>query len=550
MGPTGGQQDRTGPKVISTDPEQGTTNFSGRSVEFTFDKFVDRNSFRRNVTIEPDLGISFTVEFRRRSAVIEFERDLPENTTVIIKVGTDVTDTNRNKKERPYDLALSTGDVIDSGTITARIVDSESGRGESGNRVFLYRSTENLSERAMYVAETDTSGLAQFGYISEGEYRAFWVVDMNRNRIWDPPRERAQPFMAETFFISEGDSIHLGTLYKSIPDTINPRVEGVGLLSERRLRLRLSEEVLWDQRSFFSVTDTLENQITRAFPLMHDEQNSLVLFAQSEYPLDEESFFTLEATGISDKAGNRLIGDFDPFPGSAVEDTTILRTVSHNAGSGLFPDEPLEITYSAFIDVDAVLDSLIVVEGDQIREEWPFAVVERNILRIHPDDSWQAGIRYQFRVWNPWEQEHELVDPDIWQRNQLGSIQFVLENHNSQHLTHLMLTDADLSIRLDTTFTDSIQIDNLPPLTYRAILFEDTDGDGKWDSGEVEPWRSPEPYELRNSIPVREGFTSEVSVRYLRWEDIQAENDLDEEMEAEEGRDEEEEEEDDETEQL
>lgn len=518
MGPTGGVPDRTGPKVLSTEPMQGATNFAGRRVEFTFDKYIDRNSFRRNVTIEPDLGITYTVDFRRRTAIVEFERDLPENTTVIIKVGTDVTDTNRNKKERPFDLALSTGDVIDSGIISARILGAETGRGESGDRIFLYRYSEDLAIRAMYVAETDTSGLAQFRFISEGEYRAFWVVDMNRNRIWDPPRERAQPFMAETFSLAEGDSIHLGTLYKSIPDTTKPLIEGVGLLSERRLRLRLSEEVEWDHNSFLTVTDTLGNEITKAYPLMEDEQNPLILFAQSVEPLNEEQFFTLSPSGLSDIAGNLLKVDFDPFPGSSVADTTILRTVSHNSGSGLFPDEPLIITYSAFINDSAVRDSLIVVEGDQIREEWPYAEVERNLLRIFPDETWQAGVRYQFRIWNPWEQEHELVDPDIWQRNQLGSIQFVLENHNPQHTTHLTLTDTDLSIRLDTTFTDSIQIDHLPPLTYKAILFEDTDGDGRWDIGSVEPWRSPEPYDIRRTIPVREGFTSEVLVRYSRWE--------------------------------
>ncbi|TVQ65629.1 MAG: hypothetical protein EA360_08515 [Balneolaceae bacterium] len=540
MGPTGGEQDRTGPHVISTSPQTGSTNFSGRQIEFTFDKFIDRNNFRRNVTVEPDLGIPFSFDFKRRTAVVEFERDLPENTTVIIKVGTDVTDTNRNKMERPFELALSTGDVIDSAAITARILDAETGRGESGNRVFLYRMPADLLQRAMYVAETDTSGSAQFGYISEGEYRAFWVNDVNRNRVWDPPRELAQPFMTETFFVSDGDSVHLGTLYKSVPDTTRPRIEGVGLLSEVRLRLRLSEELVWDQDSFFTLLDTLGNEITAAYPLFEDEQNSQILFAQSEEALGEDTFFTLKPHGFTDSAGNPLIVDFEPFPGSSVADTTILRTVSHNAGSGLFPDEPLEITYSAFINEQAVKDSLIVVEGDRIITDWEFTEIERNILRISPGDSWQAGIRYQFRVWNPWEQEHELVDPEIWQRNQLGSILFVLENHDSQIPTYLTLTDSDLSIRLDTTFTDSIQIDNLPPLSYKAILFEDIDGDGKWDRGEVEPWRSPEPYDIRRNIPVREGFTSEVMVRYARWDeddadrgngagDEESENDPDEE---------------------
>lgn len=510
--PTGGEPDRTGPRVISTEPATGTTNFRGTEVRFNFDKFIDRNSFRRNVSVEPDLGIEFDIDFRRRTGVVEFKSPLPENTTIIIQAGTDVTDTNRNKMERPYEIALSTGDVLDNATIIARILDAETGRGESGRRVFLYREPFDLTRRANYVAQTDTSGSLSFGYIAEGSYKAFWINDLNRNRIWDRERERAQPFRFETFDVAYGDSLDLGTLFVSIPDTVSPRIDGVGLLSENRLRLRLSEEVIWQPDAVIIVTDTLENEFTRAFPLYESDQDATVIFAQSELPLPAEGIFTLKPNGITDRAGNSLRVDFSPFPGSAVQDTSILRTISHNAGSGLFPNEALEITYSRFIDNDAVRDSLQIIEGDQVVEDWPHIEIDRHILRIKPDGQWLGGIRYQFRVWNPWEEEREQIQPDIWQRNQLGSIEITLQNDDPEFLNYLTLTDKDNSIRVDTTFSDSVTIDNLPPLEYKVIVFEDVNGNGKWDPGVVDPFERPEPYAIRRSIPVREGFTSEVEL--------------------------------------
>jgi hypothetical protein len=57
---------------------------------------------------------------------------------------------------------------------------------------------------------------------AEGTYKAFWVDDINRNRIWDRNRERAQPFRFETFDVAHGDSVDLGTLYFSVPDTVAP----------------------------------------------------------------------------------------------------------------------------------------------------------------------------------------------------------------------------------------------------------------------------------------------------------------------------------------
>lgn len=512
VAPTGGEPDRTGPRVISTEPATGTTNFRGTEVRFNFDKFIDRNSFRRNVSVEPDLGIEFDIDFRRRTGVVEFKSPLPENTTIIIQAGTDVTDTNRNKMERPYEIALSTGDVLDNATIIARILDAETGRGESGRRVFLYREPFDLTRRANYVAQTDTSGSLSFGYIAEGSYKAFWINDLNRNRIWDRERERAQPFRFETFDVAYGDSLDLGTLFVSIPDTVSPRIDGVGLLSENRLRLRLSEEVIWQPDAVIIVTDTLENEFTRAFPLYESDQDATVIFAQSELPLPAEGIFTLKPNGITDRAGNSLRVDFSPFPGSAVQDTSILRTISHNAGSGLFPNEALEITYSRFIDNDAVRDSLQIIEGDQVVEDWPHIEIDRHILRIKPDGQWLGGIRYQFRVWNPWEEEREQIQPDIWQRNQLGSIEITLQNDDPEFLNYLTLTDKDNSIRVDTTFSDSVTIDNLPPLEYKVIVFEDVNGNGKWDPGVVDPFERPEPYAIRRSIPVSEGFTSEVEL--------------------------------------
>lgn len=514
VAPTGGEPDRTPPRVLSTNPPTGTTNFSGTEVRFNFDKFIDRNSFRRNISVEPDLGIEFEIDFRRRTGIVEFKSPLPDNTTIIVQAGTDITDTNRNKVDRPYEIAISTGDVLDNATIIARILDAETGRGESGRRVFLYREPYDLTQRANYIAQTDTSGSLAFGYIAEGTYKAFWVNDLNRNRIWDRERERAQPFGFETFDVAYGDSLNLGTLFVSIPDTVSPRIDGVGLLSATRLRLRLSEEVIWKSDAEIIVTDTLGNEYTKAFPLYESDEDPAILFAQSELALPEDQFFTLTPKGFTDRAGNSLRIDFSPFPGSAVQDTSILRTISHNAGSGLFPDEALEITYSKFIDDHAVRDSLQIIEGDQVVEAWPHLETDRHILRIKPAEQWQSGIRYQFRVWNPWEEEREIIEPDIWQRNQLGSIEITLQNNHPERVSYLTLTDKDYSIRVDTTFTETITIDNLPPLEYKAIVFEDVNENGRWDPGVVEPFEKPEPYAIRRSIPVREGFTSEVEMIY------------------------------------
>lgn len=514
MGPTGGEPDQQGPEIVGTDPANRTTNFDGNEVSFTFDQFIDRNSFRQNVSVQPDLGIQYEVDFRRKTATVEFLSPLPDNTTLIVKLGTDVTDTDRNEMDAPFDLALSTGDVLDDANITARLLDAQTGRGQNGQRVFLYAEPYDLSERSRYVAETDTAGRIHFGYLSEGAYKIFYVNDQNQNRIWDQGREAAQPFYQETYELARDDSLDIGTIYISSPDTVAPKVDGVGLLSEIRLRLRLSEEVVINDESEFILTDTLGNEFTRAIPLYTSEEDATVLFAQTVEALPDTMQFLMEANNITDDAENPLEVDISPFLGSAQEDTTALQTISHNAASGLFPDEALEVTYSRFINDDAVGDSLIVLEGDVVRENWQPLEVDNHILRILPQERWESGIRYQFRVWDPWTEERELIEPDFWQKNQLGGIELTVENNDSTIKSYLTLTDQAESIRVDTTFTGFVFVDNLPPLTYQATVFEDIDGNGSWNPGTVVPFSAPEPYGVRNEIPVREGFTSEVTIPY------------------------------------
>lgn len=519
MAPTGGEQDRTSPVVEQTRPETGTVNFTGNEIRFTFDKFIDRNSFRQNVSVEPDLGIQFEVSFSRKTAIVTFLSDLPENTTVAVQAGTDVTDTNRNKLAAPVSVAISTGPVLDDGIITADVRDARTGERESGLKVFLYREPFDLDKRAVYVAETDTSGNVRFDYISEGDYTAFWVNDINRNRIWDPRRERAQPFQTETFTISRSDSIYIGELFVDNPDTTAPVLDGVGLLSERRLRLRFSEEADWSENAHISITDSTGNTpVTTAYPLYISESDGTIIYAQSETPLSETETYMVNLNGFHDMAGNTATTSISPFAGSSEPDTTFLQTISHNGGSGLFPDEPLIVTYSTFIDDDAVSDSLQIVAGDQLIEAWDYQRTERNRLIISPDEVWEPGINYQFRVWNPYEEERELIEPEIWQRNQLGSLEFTLENADSTYTSHIILESDDGSIRVDTTFTSQIEIENLPPLTYFARAFEDRNGNGRWDSGTVRPFSAPEPYIIRRNLPVREGFTSEVQLTYPLYE--------------------------------
>jgi hypothetical protein len=530
VSPTGGEPDRTGPKIIETTPDNGTVNFSDDEIEIEFDKFINRSTLQRALSIEPDLNLQVDINHGRKKATIEFESGLPDNTTIIIRIGTELTDTRSNKLEKPFQLALSTGPVIDRGKVTARVRSASDGSAQSGLKVFLIRDPRDIYEPANYIAETDTAGLVEFSFLGEGTYRPLWVADRNNNRIWEPEREAAQPFYTEKFELKRGDEIDIGTMYLAELDTVPPVLEGVGLLTEDRLRLRFDEEVFWEDDSRIELFDSLMNPYTTAYPIFVPPEDPLVLMAQSERGLSPDQNFLVEMVNIRDEAGNEAFSEIEPFPGSAVEDTVSLKLLGSKSVDGVFPDEPVVITYNKFIDDPLVTDSLIVIEGDRPVRGWDSLNVDKHRLYIYPEDVWQAGISYEFRVWDPFDMRHQNIRPKVWQRNQLGEIAIAVEDADTTGKYEVRIRDKDENVTVSRSFEREIEIDGLPALEYTVVVFRDLNENGMWDSGIPDPYRAPEPYFVQRKVPVREGFTSEINVEF-NTEIRVLENDLEDSQE-------------------
>lgn len=510
--PTGGPPDREGPTIVSTEPETGTTDFSGRTITFHFSEFVNRSSLSNEITVEPDIGITYSLDWGRKSVSVAFERELPELTTLIVTIGTGLTDTNGNKLAAPKKVAVSTGPEIDDGELRGKVLDALTGEGNEGNKVLLYRSPVNLEERANYIAETDTAGVFQFSYLRQGTYKAFWVDDRNRNKIWEPEMERAQPFNREFIELEKGEADTLNTLYIADSDTTSPALQGVGLFSSRRLRMRFSESINVTDSTRISIADSLGNTYAEAYPLYRIPSEQYVLFAQSQEPLADEVSYRTLVEHIADNAGNVTDTTSFDFTGSAQSDTTQQRIIQRRNESGIYPTEPIEIIYAKPINEGVLSDSLKVVEGEKLIEDWDPITVDRNRFLVEPTDQWKEGIDYEFRIWDPAKESYMNIRPTIWHSNQLGELDIQLRDTTKTNTFELILRSQERGVIADTTFSKQIALDELPPLTYQLLLFEDLNGNGVWDHGRVQPYRAPEPYFIRNNVPVEQGFTSDLEV--------------------------------------
>lgn len=512
MAPTGGPQDKAGPVVENTTPESGTVKYEGRIFEFYFDEFVNRNNVQNAITVEPDLGISYDVSWKRKRMRIEFEDNFPDSTTVIIKLGTDIMDTHNNKMSKPITLAISTGDEIDSGQITGRIRLAGTGKSAPDKIVLLYRQPFDLSKQATYKAQTDTGGVFNFLYLSEGTYKALIVDDRNRNKIWEREYESAYPFYEETIQLGKKGSDTLDVVYTSQVDTIKPVLQGVGLFSQNRMRLRFSENITTHQNIRFTITDSLENSYTTAYPLYISEKEPFVLFAQSEDPLLENITYKIDPTGITDISGNAPQSVYFEFIGTAQEDTTKQRIIGRDLEKDLLVGDSLTIVYAAPITQPEIVDSLVVIEGDIDFDDWPEVITNNNRLIIGPQENWIEGLDYQFLVWNPITQRRQLFEPNIWDSTEYGEIDIRILDADSTHHHVVSLKDPSGREIRKLDFAEQLTITDLPPVKYTITIFRDDNEDGVWNRGDADPYRSPEKYYVQQNLNVQSGFTSEVQI--------------------------------------
>ncbi len=514
--PTGGPADNTPPVITDTEPQNGTVLFDGDEIRFFFDKYVNRESFASNFRIDPIEGVRYDLRWSGRSVRVRFEEPLPDSTTVIFTVGTGFSDTNRNRIREPFVLALSTGDTIDEGEIEGRVIDAQSGRGKEEAFVFLYRQPFDLEGRAAYVAETDSAGRFTFTYLSSGTYKAFWVDDRNRNRRWERASESARPFYRESVHVNQQRTSQLGRTYISEPDTIRPRLQGTGMLSSQRLRLRYSKGMEIDSEATIDIVNPEGEFFANAVPLFVDKEQANVVFAHAERELPEDLDFKVRTIGITDRHGNEPRSEAPVFSGSAEPDTTHIRLIRHITERGVLQDEPMIFEFSALIEGTSVVDSLEVVRDETIFEAWDPLEIQNNLLILYPPERWSESSDYTIRIFDERTGSRKNISTKIFPYSRMGTLRIQInEDQRIEGIFHhISIRNEVDDVVFEGRTEGELLVENLVPGNYKVFSFRDDDGDEQWFRGEVDPFAAPEPFHVERGVEVHSRMEGDLEITY------------------------------------
>ena len=190
--PTGGPKDVTPPKVVSEKPENGSVNFSGKTIKITFNEFVTLNNPIENIIFSPLVKGNIDYSTQGKSVIVKILDTLQKNTTYNIFFSDCIQDFREGNKLEGYNFAFSTGDSIDRYVVFGKVSNAETNKPEPGCFVMLYKNDIDslpLTNSPDYLTKTNEQGLFVFYHLKPNNYKIFALKDINSDYKYNLPNE-------------------------------------------------------------------------------------------------------------------------------------------------------------------------------------------------------------------------------------------------------------------------------------------------------------------------------------------------------------------------
>lgn len=199
VSPTGGPKDEIPPTIVSSEPENYSSNFSDREMSIQFNEFIQLKDLQAQLLISPPMEKKPEIKIKKRSVVITLDDDevLGENTTYTIFLGNAIGDLTENNPYLNLEYVFSTGDFVDSLSLKGIVKNTFTGLPSENISVLLYIDENDtipldsmpLRIRPNYVAKTDKEGRFGIYNLRNVPYKIFALNDQNSNYLFDLPYE-------------------------------------------------------------------------------------------------------------------------------------------------------------------------------------------------------------------------------------------------------------------------------------------------------------------------------------------------------------------------
>jgi len=387
-----------------------------------------------------------------------------------------------------FTYVFSTGDIIDSLTLSGTVVDAETQSVAESGWLSLYANLSDSAfqtQRPLYISKTNRSGQFRFTHLGEGTYNLFALTDNNFNFIYDLPNEHLA-FLSNPTVLPETEQSIVLQLFES--QETAAYVDEFSAVSPTHFRLAGRGEIAalhfssptldWDKmiRTISEQGDTIDFWLPT--PLSED---SLLLFVKDTISLYAD---TLKLINLPKFNADTLFLITTPIQGQhfLIDDVSI------------HTPSPLDIADS--LAVQLLEDSLFVAGGGTLISDKKLPT--RHVIEY----PWRYGSQYTLsipanRISDIYGRANDslVFSFTIPLEESLATLLLTLLNGKFSTTYILQLLQSD---RLVYTFpiaeanADPILLKNLTPGTYNIRVIIDENSNGYWDSGNYEMREQPE----------------------------------------------------------
>jgi len=186
--PSGGPRDRTPPAVVSSTPENGSINFRDNIITITFNEYVVLDNINDKFMVSPPLQKKPRVYLKNKSVNVQFEEDLKDSITYTFYFLDAIKDLNEGNIIENFKFVLSTGQVIDSLSVTGNVYNSFNLEAPEKTLVLMYSELADsavIKHLPNYISRVDPNGYFRFDNVRSGKYKLYALKDIDNSKNYN-----------------------------------------------------------------------------------------------------------------------------------------------------------------------------------------------------------------------------------------------------------------------------------------------------------------------------------------------------------------------------
>ncbi|MBL7777771.1 MAG: Ig-like domain-containing protein [Chitinophagales bacterium] len=513
--PLGGKEDTEAPKVKAANPPDKSVNFTSKQIEIRFNEYLQNNGFTQTV-ISPAVEPKPEIKLNGKSLFVKLKGSLQPNTTYTINFVDDVKDLNAGNVFQNFTYVFSTGSYIDSQSISGKVKTAHDDTDADGVIVGLYQ-TDNLlpvlSERPKYFAKTNKAGMFTINNVKPGEYAVFAVKDQNGNLVYDQPNELVGFLdtllqLTDTFpqfvnllvFNQHPNKPKILTYKNSEPGKLTIKYNTAISKFRADSKLFFNGFQAWNSNEKDSITIWFSDYYTKfdsvflcandtTFDTLRLELKTLIKDSVLQQKKHKLSIHNQQVKSLGSDKSVATLPQLTLYEPLKFNLSRPVLSISDSKTIQITVDSSQDITTKKFW-LDKTTKQTLYVDFERKPNTLYKLIIPDSLLR----DVW--GI-YNDKM----EQRFTTNSSENY-----GNIKLTIKTaEQGKKYVLKILNSADVEVAvyyLDNVKEKTDVLKNLPEGNYKAVVFEDTNENGEWDTGNLSQRKQPE-----KVIPFKDTYT-------------------------------------------